>query len=200
MQRNVIVNGVQPFKGSVSWKCRTECTPVLLVCLHLLLLSVCVYLKGGGSVAPCTCIYSSLACGPDSSNVCYVAIRCFEILTHWATDSTVQCKESQQSWRHLSSHFRQRFKMLTFYSVFSSFTPILSPPPAPLKTKPHTLHLPHRNNHSGPNVQNVATGVEQIYPLLFECRKPRLTWAGLEEGSTLSLDVRSTTTFTLFIF
>lgn len=67
MQRDVIVNGVQPFKGSVSWKCRRECALVLLVCLHLLLLSVCVYLKGGGCVAPCTCIYSSLACGPDGS-------------------------------------------------------------------------------------------------------------------------------------
>uniref|UniRef100_A0AAQ4S4G0 TATA box-binding protein-like 1 n=1 Tax=Gasterosteus aculeatus aculeatus TaxID=481459 RepID=A0AAQ4S4G0_GASAC len=26
---------------------------------------------------------------------------------------------------------------------------------------------------TGPNVQNVATAVEQIYPLLFECRKPK---------------------------
>ncbi|KAG7261995.1 hypothetical protein CRUP_020734 [Coryphaenoides rupestris] len=25
---------------------------------------------------------------------------------------------------------------------------------------------------TGPNVQNVATAVEQVYPLLFECRKP----------------------------
>lgn len=34
-----------------------------------------------------------------------------------------------------------------------------------------TPHSP-LSNRSGPNVQNVATAVEQVYPLLFECRKP----------------------------
>lgn len=28
----------------------------------------------------------------------------------------------------------------------------------------------------GPNVQNVATAVEQVYPLLFECQKPICKW------------------------
>lgn len=52
----------------------------------------------------------------------------------------MQCKESQQSWRHLSPHFCQRFKMLTFYSVFSSFTPNPIAPPPPSKNK--TTHTP----------------------------------------------------------
>lgn len=44
-------------------------------------------------------------------------------------------------------------------------------------TPPCLLH------HPGPNVQNVATAVEQIYPLLFECQKPLVSrqqnWGGV---------------------
>lgn len=42
--------------------------------------------------------------------------------------------------------------------------------------------------HSGPNVQNVATAVEQVYPLLFECQKPRNWCICYKRESTLSLD------------
>lgn len=48
------------------------------------------------------------------------------------------------------------FVLIYFCWSFSAFTPSL--------------------DGLGPNVQNVATAVEQVYPLLFECQKPRCKW------------------------
>lgn len=54
----------------------------------------------------------------------------------------------------------------SLFFLFSHHDSVAPPHPTQKKTP----------NHSGPNVQNVATAVEQVYPLLFECQKPRLTW------------------------